>query len=215
MTVGVFFVALVIVAVIIIVTRLVRPGRKAEPPPPTEDPLAALRARYDALYILYEIPGNAMEVRLACAGKSGGLALRFYCWLKDDELMLFPYWDSVQAVGLPTDPDHFQVELWRISTESILCYAMQQGLPGRFAVLQFKTDSEVLSLAFPEDAYRVFATLLPDKDLSHLLEEMYPKSSRNIQDIKESFVSLKELRGEDLITEDEYAAKKKEMLISM
>jgi hypothetical protein len=44
---------------------------------------------------------------------------------------------------------------------------------------------------------------------------MYPKSSRNIQDIKESFETLKDLRGEDLITEDEYAAKKKEMLISM
>jgi hypothetical protein len=204
MAVGVLFVALVIALIIIIVTRLTRPGRKAEPQPPAEDPLAAMRARYDALYILHEVPGNAPDVSLV---RASGLTVRFYCWVRDGELLLFPMWDKLLEEGM--------LDVWRIQTESIICHATQLGLPGRFTVLQYKKDEEILSLAFPEDASRVFAALLPEKDMSHLLEEMYPKSSRNIQDIKESFETLKDLRGEDLITEDEYAAKKKEMLISM
>jgi hypothetical protein len=205
MIVGILFIALVIVAVIVIVSRQTRRSRKAkEPPPPAEDPLAALRARYEALYILHEVPGNAMNVSRACLN---GKATRFYCWIKDSALVFFPMWDTLLDESL--------LDIWQIPAENIICHATQQGLPGRFTVLQYKTEDDILSIACSEDASRVFAALLPDKEMSHLLEEMYPKSSRNIHDIKESFVSLKELRGEDLITEDEFAAKKKEMLISM
>jgi hypothetical protein len=202
---GVLFVVLVLVALIILAARLAGRVRKAKAPePPAEDPAAAFRARYDALCMLHEVPGNAMEVGVA---KADGPAARYHCWTKGSELLFFPAWDSLL--------DERLLEIWRMPTEGIVCHATQQGLPGRFTVLQYRAGDEILSLAFPEDASRVFAALLPEKDLSHLLEGMYPKSSRNIQDIKESFVSLKELRGEDLITEDEYAAKKKEMLLTM
>jgi hypothetical protein len=204
MIVGVLFVALVAVAAVIVAARFARPRRKAEPHPPSEDPAAAMRARYDALYILHEVPGSAMDVSLVTAS---GRAARFHCWVKDGGLLFFPVWDDLL--------DERLLEVWRIPTEDIICHATQQGLPCRFTVLQYRAGEAALSLAFPEDASRVFSALLPEKDLSHLLVEMYPKSSRNIHDIKESFVSLKELRGEELITEDEYAAKKKEMLISM
>jgi hypothetical protein len=203
MIVGILSVALVAVAAVVIAVKLSRPRRKAERQP-AEDPAAAKRARYDSLYILHEVPGGAMEVSLV---RPSGGTTRFYCWVKGGELLLFPIWDDLLDEGL--------LELWRIPTEDIICHATQQGLPFRFTELQYRAGQEALSLAYPEDASRVFAALLPEKDLSHLLVEMYPKSSRNIQDIKESFVSLKELRGEELITEDEYAAKKKEMLISL
>jgi hypothetical protein len=202
MAVGVLFIpALVIVAVVLIVARH---SRKAKEPPPAEDPSAALRARYDAQYILHEVPGNAMDVRFASVNSP---ATRYYCWIKDGALVFFPVWDNLLGPSLP--------DIFSIPTQGVVCHATQQGLPGRFTVLQYRAGEDVLSLAFSEDASRVFAALLPDKELRHMLEEMYPKSSRNIQDIKESFVSLKELLGEELITEDEYAAKKKEMLLTM
>ncbi len=48
-----------------------------------------------------------------------------------------------------------------------------------------------------------------------LLRKLKIKSSRNISDIQENFRSLKKLRDSKMITDDEYAAKKKEMLILM
>lgn len=214
--VGILFVFLVAAVLIIIIIRLLRPKQTpSQPESPPLDPGALLRSHYDDLRVSLEIPASAMEVCLAGAAKGGAPAMRFYCWLRGGGLNFFPVWESLCAAGLTKDPERFAPELWRIPAESVVCHATQNGLPGRFTVLQYRVGADILSLAFSEDAARVFSALLPEKDSSRLLEEMYPKSSRNIQDIRESFVSLKELRGEDLITEDEYAAKKKEMLILM
>lgn len=217
---GILFMLLVIVAVIYLIIRIMRPDanrdkRRADALP-SEDPLAVLRLRYDALFIMLEVPQNAMIVRLACNNyAASGAALRHYCWLRDDILMLFPLWESfVGSGGALVAPD-IQLREWRIPLPDIVCFATEQGLPNKFVVLQFKKEADVLTVAFSEDAARVFSILFPEKDFTHLLEELYPKSSRNIRDIKENFLSLKELREGDLITEDEYSAKKKEMLILM
>ncbi len=184
--------------------------------PAQDAPPATFRARYDALYISYAVPPSALIVRLACnSAESCGTALRHYCWTDGSSLLLFPVWEAVCGAEQVPPSANFDLHGWRIPLTSIICYATQQGLPNKFVVLQYKSEAEILNLALSEDAARVFAELLPDKDFSHLLEDMYPKSSQNIRDIRESFISLKQLRGEGLITEEEYAAKKKELLILM
>lgn len=217
---GILFVLLVIVAVVYLIIRIARAGSSGGSrnlsANPSEDPLAILRGRYDAIFIALEVPHNAMIVRLACNNyASAGVALRHYCWLQNDVLMLFPLWESLAGAGGELIAPDLQPREWRIPLSDIVCFATERGLPDKFVVLQFKKETDVLTLAFSEDASRVFAILFPEKDFTHLLEELYPKSSRNIRDIKENFLSLKELREGDLITEDEYAAKKKEMLILM
>lgn len=215
---GILFVLFVIAAMIYFIVRLFKADVKKASPATSvpDDPLTVLRGRYDALFIMLEIPHNAMIVRIAGNNYTpGGAALRHYCWVNDDALMLFPLWESLTGAGGPPVALDVQPREWRIPISDIICFATEQGLPDKFVVLQFRKDGDVLTLAFSEDAARVFALLFPEKDFSHLLEELYPKSSRNIRDIKENFLSLKELREGDLITEDEYAAKKKEMLILM
>ncbi len=215
---GLLFILLVVVALAALVIYLVRPGRgkDSSAAPAPDDPAAAFRARYDELYISYGAPPSALIVRLVCNNTEiSGAALRHYCWTDGDSLLLFPVWEAVCGAGQAPPPVNCDPRGWRIPLASIVCYANQQGLPYKFVVLQYKIGDEILTLSFSEDAARVFAELLPDKDFSHLLEDMYPKSSQNIRDIKESFISLKQLRGEGLITEDEYAAKKKELLILM
>jgi hypothetical protein len=174
-----------------------------------EDPAELLRARYDAAYIEAKVPTSAMTVCLNCnITTSRGASLRHYCWLRDGELMLFPEWEGLSQCDV-------EPRGWRIPVSNIICFATEQGLPNKFTVLQYSAENDVLHLAFSEDAAKVFEALLPEKDFTSLLEELYPKSSRNIRDIRENFVSLKQLREEDLITEGEYIAKKKEMLILM
>lgn len=215
---GILFVLFVIAVIVYFIVRLVKTETKKTLPalPMPEDPVAVLRARYDALFIMLEVPHNAMIVRAPCNNyTAGGAALRHYCWVNNGSLLLFPLWESLAGAGGAVAPADIQPREWRIPVEDIICFATEQGLPNKFVVLQFKKEGDVITLAFSEDASRVFALLFPEKDFSHLLEELYPKSSRNIRDIKENFLSLKELRQDDLITEDEYAAKKKEMLILM
>lgn len=215
---GILFVLLVIAAIVYFIVRLLRAdtGKASSAVSVSDDPLAALRGRYDALFIMLEVPHNAMMVRVACNNYSSwGAALRHYCWVSDGVFMLFPLWESLVGAGGSLVAPDVQPREWRIPVSDIICFATEHGLPDKFVVLQFRKESDVLTLAFSEDAARVFALLFPEKDFSHLLEELYPKSSRNIRDIKENFLSLKELREGDLITEDEYAAKKKEMLILM
>lgn len=216
--VGILFVLLVIAVIVYFIVRLMKAeGKKSLPVlQQPEDPISILRGRYDSLFIMLEVPHNAMIVRVACNNyTSGGAALRHYCWVDGGSLMLFPLWESLVGAGGSLIAPDTQPREWRIPVTDIVCFATEQGLPNKFVVLQFKKDGDVITLAFSEDAARVFALLFPEKDFSHLLEELYPKSSRNIRDIKENFLSLKELREDDLITEDEYAAKKKEMLILM
>ncbi len=219
---GIMFVLLVIAAIVYLVVRLLKPDTEKNKPPIVvqpalpEDPLATIRARYDSMYIMLEVPHNAMIVRLACNNYAiNGAALRHYCWVADRTLTLFPLWESLVGAGGSLVVPDLQPREWKIPLSDITCFATEQGLPNKFVVLQFKRENDVITLAFSEDAARVFSILFPEKDFTHLLEELYPKSSRNIRDIKENFLSLKELREDDLITEDEYAAKKKEMLILM
>lgn len=213
---GIISILIVIAALVYFIMRLIKldRGRKNDAPL-AEDPLASLRAHYDALFAALEVPHNAMTVSLVCNACSEGSAMDHYCWLKDGALMLFPLWEGFAGEsGVPVSPD-IRPREWRVPVADIVCFATEQGLPNRFVILQFKKRGEVLTLAFSGDADRVFALLFPEKDFSHLLEELYPKSSRHIRDIKDNLVSLKVMREEDLITEEEYAAKKKELLILM
>lgn len=216
---GILFILLVVAGTIYLIFRLVKSGHSdAASGAVTDDErqFAELRARYDVLFIKHGVPNNAMIVRLACNNyEPGGASSRHYCWIKEGAMMLFPLWESLVGAKGKLVARDIQLREWNIPVADIVCFATEQGLPNKFVVLQFKKENDVISLAFSEDAARVFSILFPEKDFSHLLEELYPKSSRNIRDIKESFLSLKELRGEDLITEDEYNAKKKEMLILM
>lgn len=218
---GLLFVMLVIAGVIYFVSQLVKPKpvQKIPEDAPAEkepDPLEGLRACYDALYISLEVPDNPMTVSLASNGRSAfGAPLRHYCWVNGDIMILLPIWESLIGENGELVPLDMRLTEWRIPVDNIICYVTEQGLTNKFVVLQVKSGSEVINLAFDDDAVKVFAMLFPEKDFTNLLEELYPKSSRNIRDIRETFQSLKELREEDLITEDEYAAKKKEMLILM
>lgn len=217
---GILFLLFLIAAIAYLIFRLLKSDSRNEMQTSAlvtpDDPMALLRARYDSMFLGLGVPENAMIVRLACNSTSpAGAASKHYCWINDGFLMLFPLWESFTGAGAELPVSEILPRGWRIPVSDIVCYATQQGLPTKFLVLQFKKDSEILTLAFSVDSLKVFSMLMPEKDLSNLLEEIYPKSSRNIRDIKENFISLKELRQEDLITEDEYTAKKKEMLILM
>ena len=220
-TAGFFFIVLVAFIVVYFAVKAFSDGKSrrqpaAAPPPSPMDALSQLRARYEEIYRAVNVPNSAAIVRVVTNSyMPSGAAARHYCWVEGDVLRMFPLWEGIAAAANATGAADITPREWKIPVPDIICFAVEQGLPSKFVVLQFKMDSEILTLSFGEEAARIFGAIIPQKDFSHLIEELYPKSSRNIYDIRESFQSLKELREEDLITEDEYAAKKKEMLILM
>ena len=218
-TAGFIFIVLVVFIVVYFAVKAFSGGKKHKrplPPPAPVDALSLLRARYEEIYKAVSVPNSASISRIVTNSYiPSGAACRHYCWVLDGILRMFPLWDSIAAAANAAPDAEITPREWKIPVSDIICFAVQQGLPSKFVVLQFKMDSEILTLSFGEEAARIFGAIIPQKNFSQLIEELYPRSSRNIYDIRENLQSLKELREEDLITEDEYAAKKKEMLILM
>ena len=187
------------------------PEIKASPPVPA----VTLRGRYNTLYMEQAVPPNARLVTGA-AFSPDGEAVCQYCWLTMDELVFMPLWESVEELFRGMPPESAPLFAIRIPLGYVDCYFEEQSVDGKYTALQYKSpQGTTLLLGFSQDAIHVFNSMLPDFARDRRFERQYTRSMQNIQDINEVFLRLKELRRRDLISEEEYAEKKKQILIKM
>lgn len=198
------------------------PEPEAVPSPPPKPPvevkdMSSFRACYDSLHEIHKIPWNAMTVKCVANIFLPGGEFEQYCWIHDGSLKLFPVFDSlVRELEEQLMPENDAlIRLLSIPLSDIVCFVRETGIPDPFVALQYRKNGTVRTLSFTVEAADVFAEIIPEREYTHLLKTQYPKSSRNINDIKESFLVIKQLRQDDLITEEEYAEKKKEIVIFM
>lgn len=188
---------------------------EAERPQAAPAPAATLRERYNSMCLDLLVPPGAMTVT-GSAFSCGAEPMRMYCWIVGGELVLLPLWESVESRygGLP--PESVPLYSMHIPLVYIVCYSEQQCIDGKSCSLQYKSPEGVpLALGFSADSTQVFDALIPKLAYDCQFERQYPHSYRNLQDINEMFLRLKELRRRDLISEDEYSEKKKQLLIKM
>lgn len=189
---------------------------------------ARFKQKYDAVTQFMHIPADVgLVVKESSVFSLRGVHVQHYCWATEHNLYIFPQWESIDAcLDNPScatqyeQGDENNLYTLTIPIDRIECFAREDGLPGKqggsFVVLRYDNHmGEAVTTTFSEGAHAVFKALLPYKEQSYIFAKVYPKSAQNIRDIKDKMTALKELWQEELITQEEYAEKKKQILITM
>lgn len=196
---------------------------KPPPPDPVEQARQQLARRYSEMQEKMNIPPDAQLVHMPANFYAPGvLNLMHYCWKTQNELLLFPRWDSIESnlrlleyLGESIEKYDIILHPVRVPLYALAFYhrvPSRQNEEGYTLVRYGNTLGEDVAILLAEDAYPVLQSMLPEHDLRELSNRQYPNSAQQISDISLKMQQLKELRVQALIDEEEYAAKKAQML---
>lgn len=194
------------------------------PPDPVQEEKRRLAQRYAGMLSELHVPGDAVMTAMASdLFWPSVVNLLHYFWITEDELLFFPRWDSIESslelleyLERSGGQHCIRLNPLRISRWSVRFYALQPFLRDSesYTLLRYAGPlDEDIALVLDAEAYAPLAKALPGLDLGELRARLYPASARQIEDINAKMLQLKELYTQTLITEDEYTAKKAQLLV--
>lgn len=159
-----------------------------------------------------------------------GVNILHFCWRDGERIYFFPQWDSIEGYlsypeymkpYRPGDEDNLYI--LDIPVDSIEYFRRGEDHPdaenpealerGKTVLQYYNAVDQMATLLFSADSYEVFEDIIPEKEYTVVLAEKYPKSARQILNIRDQLQSLKDLWGQNLITDEDYAEKRKKLLM--
>lgn len=140
----------------------------------------------------------------------------FYIWRDDKALCLFPDWYSSEE-ALDFVSFHLDEELARsakvtaIPFENIDYFKPKDEYEGAEILLHYRENGVPKAIRFEHEAFNFFMDWFPEKEYSYILFHRQSGSG----DLTEQFRILGELHDQGLLTDEEFADKKQELLAKM
>jgi len=102
-----------------------------------------------------------------------------------------------------------------IAQSAIICFVKEpydQNMRP-FTILHYRNLlGESIGITFNASDHSALKSLLPQFDLGLLQQQRYPQSPQQITDISDRLEQLKDLKTQQLISDEEYALKKSQLL---
>ena len=143
-----------------------------------------------------------------------------FLWETEPNLHLFPVWDDIQGIlentggALSLQPgDENDLRGITIPKNRVDFWRVLQS--GGVEVFYTSASGERVDMILRSAPPEPFRDMLPDKEENYIISYIYPKSSKNIFDIKDEFNDLKARLERGELSQEEYDREKKMILIMM
>lgn len=180
-----------------------------------------LKMKYDGIARFLKIPPDAAVVPVNT--EIFGLKKReimHYIWATQPNLYMFPVWDDVVRYFYPSseffsyrEGDENNISTIAIPKSRIEFWRALQS--GGVEIFYTNAENERVDLILRSVPAEPFRAMLAEQEETYIIERIYPKSSKNIFDIKDEFTGLKARWESGELSKEEFDREKMIILLTM